>query len=393
VRRAGDVVRISATLVKVADGSTQWSQQYDRPFKDVFALQDEITQAVSTALKTRLLAGSAGRQSDRPPSGNLAAYEAMLQGSFHGARSSQADTRKAVAYLEQAVKLDPAYAHAWARLVLAYTALGVNYTPSPEERSRLLREARSALATALQLDGDLAVVQVARGWLEEVLDLDIATAAVAYRRAAELAPQNIAAALMLAGVEGKRDRPVQALAMAQRAIALDPLSSIARFRVGLYLLTMKRYPEAEKEFRKVVEQQPQGDQNRVQLALTQMLQGRTAEAIATARREPDTFWRTWTLALTQWASGDRVASDAALNILLAENADDSGSQIAAVYAQRGQPGLMFHWLEHARKTGDPGVLEIYMSPFLIRYRDDPRFAAFCREVGLPAPDEAKAGAP
>ncbi|HXS72763.1 MAG TPA: hypothetical protein VN725_01880, partial [Rhodanobacteraceae bacterium] len=77
VQRLGDEVRISAELVNCADGSTLWSQHYDRPYKDLFALQDDITRAVANALKAKLLeGGGAVVQSDRPPSGNLAAYTA-----------------------------------------------------------------------------------------------------------------------------------------------------------------------------------------------------------------------------------------------------------------------------------------------------------------------------
>src|SRR3546814_19857520 len=79
VRHAGDTVRITAQLIRAADGSTLWSEHYDRPFRDLFALQDEITRDVASALKAELLPGAgAGVQSERPPRGNLAAYTALL---------------------------------------------------------------------------------------------------------------------------------------------------------------------------------------------------------------------------------------------------------------------------------------------------------------------------
>ena len=97
MRRAGEMVRVSAELIDTTDGSTQWSERYDRPYKDLFALQDEITRAVTGALKTKLLPGEyAAEQSERAPSGNLEAYNAMLQGRFYGfsqdgSRPSQGD--------------------------------------------------------------------------------------------------------------------------------------------------------------------------------------------------------------------------------------------------------------------------------------------------------------
>src|SRR5215469_1658154 len=82
VRRAGDVVRVSAELINAADGTMQWSERYDRPYKDLFALQDELTHAVAGALKAKLLITSGQAQSDRRPSGSLEAYTALLQGRF-----------------------------------------------------------------------------------------------------------------------------------------------------------------------------------------------------------------------------------------------------------------------------------------------------------------------
>jgi TolB-like protein len=87
VRREGDVVRVSAELVNTTDDSTQWSARYDRPYKDLFALQDDITHELAAALKARLLPGShEAPQSDRPPGNSIEAYNALLQGDFHGAR-------------------------------------------------------------------------------------------------------------------------------------------------------------------------------------------------------------------------------------------------------------------------------------------------------------------
>jgi TolB-like protein len=113
VQRAGDVVRISASLIRAADRSTLWVEQYDRPYKDLFALQDEITKAVAGALRAKLLGSAvAAGQTDRPPGGNLAAYEAVLQGNFLLDRHNEGDVRKALTLYEQATTADSGYAYA-----------------------------------------------------------------------------------------------------------------------------------------------------------------------------------------------------------------------------------------------------------------------------------------
>ena len=96
VRKAGEMIRVSAELIDTADGTMQWSERYDRPYKDLFALQDEITHAVAGALKAKLLPGEhAAAQSERPPSGNLEAYNASCRAGFispwHGSRLPQGD--------------------------------------------------------------------------------------------------------------------------------------------------------------------------------------------------------------------------------------------------------------------------------------------------------------
>jgi TolB-like protein len=128
VRRSGEMVRVSAELIDTADGSAQWSDRYDRPYKDLFALQDEITRAVAGALKTKLLPGEqAATQSDQPPSRNLEAYNAMLQGRFYADRGTAADYRKAIEFFTQATQLDPRYALAWSELSGAWIGLSGDF--------------------------------------------------------------------------------------------------------------------------------------------------------------------------------------------------------------------------------------------------------------------------
>jgi TolB-like protein/Flp pilus assembly protein TadD len=390
VRRAGGVVRISANLVKAADGSTLWSQRYDRPYRDLFALQDEITKAVSGALQARLLASDrAAIQSEHPASGNVAAYDAVLQGNFYLDHRTDADTRKAIGYYEQATVQDPAYAFAWARLAIARNTLLVVYSPTPVERPHLVAATRAASATALKLDDTLAEAHSAQGWVLQTLDRDLRSAALSLQRAVRLAPQSSFAVHRLATLQATRGRLDEAVVIERQAITLNPLSSPAHYNLGLDLAALKRYPEAEASFRKAIELQPLGAQNHAFLAIVQLLQGQAAAALASAQEESDPFWRTWALALVQGANGDHAASDAALKQLIAEDADDGGMQIAIVYAYRQQPDKMFEWLDRALAAGDGGVTELYHSPFVDRYQDDPRFAALCRKIGLPTPDELK----
>ena len=172
VQRAGDVVRISAELISAADGSTLWSQRYDRPYKDLFALQDEITTTVAGALKARLLAeGAAPAQSDRPPGGSLEAYNAFLQGKFYYARVNEADYRTAIQQFESATRIDPGYALALAELSRTWSGLAAQHLSGAEAQDAFTK-ARTTVAMALRLDPNLAAAHWARGYLLGVSDFD-----------------------------------------------------------------------------------------------------------------------------------------------------------------------------------------------------------------------------
>ena len=384
VQRAGDVVRISASLIRATDRSTLWVEQYDRPYKDLFALQDEITKAVAVALRAKLLGGPATtEQTDRPPSGNLAAYEAVLQGNFLMQRQNEADTRKAIALYEQATKAEPGYAYAWARLAVAYVTVPTYVSLPATELGTFWDQGREAGLTALKLNPDLAEAHAAHGRILQTVDRDVVGAEAALRHALELAPQSVLATRWLGVMLAQQGHLVDAVATMRRAISLDPLSAPLRYNLGIYLLSLTSYEEAETSVRRAIELQPQAAQFHAYLAVAQTFRGHTAEAIETARLEPDEFWRNYGLALACFAHGDRKASDAALAWLIKNDTDDGAVQIAAVYAQRKQPDEVFQWLEHALVTKDPGVTELYGTPYIRAFRDDPRFAALAKQIGLP----------
>lgn len=398
VRKQGDHVRIMASLIKAVDGSQLWSHTYEREMKDVFAMQSDIATSVAHALQATLLGDAAHAakvlKPDAPPSGNVEAYNALLQGNFYGERHTADDERKAIGYYEHAVELDPAYAFAWARLSMARTALVSNYPEglSREEQGAMIAGARIAASTALKLDADSAEAHLARGAVLESLELEPVLAEAECRRAAELTPHNPDAVRRLAALHAELGHFEAAVDGYQRAIALDPLSAGNWNDMAISLTALKRYPEAEAAERKALELRPQGAFQHAWLAVTQMLAGDKQQAVATAKAEPDPLWRNWALALTTWGNGDHAQSDTLLKKLISENADTSGSQIADVYGQRGQPDEMFRWLEHAYQTHDGGAVEIFTSPFVAQYRNDPRFAPFARKVGVMPPAGADSAA-
>ena len=386
VRKSDNRVRIAVALIKAGDGANVWSDTYDRQLKDIFALQSEIAGAVAKELKVALL-GNNGQAvplvtAATPSNRNVEAYNALLQGNFYLGRRTAEDLRKAINYYEEAIRLDPRYALAYAKLSYSAEGLATRYNPAPKEKLELIAKARSAAKKALDLDSNLAEAHLAQGLILSDFDLNFAAAEAELRRGVELAPQNAAATSNLAALLSSLGRLDEAVALEERAIALDPLRSASSFNLAVSLIALGRYDEAEATLRKAVALQPKSATSYSQLAIIQILRSKAGAAVELARQETDPFWRTYALALARFANGDRTEADAALKKLIDQYADDAGSQIAAVYALRKEPEKMFEWLEHAWTTHDPGVIGLLSDPFLLAYKDDPRFIAFAQKIGV-----------
>jgi serine/threonine-protein kinase len=387
VRKSADRVRIAVALVKAGDGANVWSDTYDRELKDIFAVQSEIAGAVAKHLQVALLGNNAQTAelptAATPSNQNIEAYNALLQGNFYYNRRTAEDTRKAIGYYEEAIRLDPRYALAYAKLSLNALNLATGYASlATKEREEAIAKARASAKRALDLDPNLADAHSAQGRVLQLLNFSFATAESEYRRAFELAPQNVTVVGNLAALLSSLGRLDEAVALGQRAIALEPLRSASHFNLALYLIPLGRSDEAEAALRKAIELQPQSVQNYTQLAVIQILRGKPGAVVELVKQETDPFWRTYALALAHFANGNRAEADAALKKLIDENADASGSQIAQVYALRKEPDKMFEWLEHAWTTHDPGVTELLSDPFLRAYKDDPRFIAFAQKIGV-----------
>jgi TolB-like protein/Flp pilus assembly protein TadD len=387
VRKSADRVRIAVALVKAGDGANVWSETYDRELKDIFAVQSEIAGAVAKQLKVALL-GNNGQAAQlataaTPSNQNVEAYNALLQGNFYYNRNTAEDLRKAIGYYKEAIRLDPRYALAHARLTIAARNLAAIFSGLPvQEREEAIAKARASAPSALELDPNLPEAHVAQGGVLDSFDFNLVAAEAEYRRALELAPQNASAVANLARLLAVLGRLDEAVALGQQAIVIDPLRANSHIGLTLYLTPLGRYDEAEAAQRKAIELQPQAALSYCQLAVIQILRGKPVAAVELAKQETDPFWRTYALALAQFANGARAEADAALKKLIEENADDAGSQIAIVYALRKEPDKMFEWLEHAWTTHDSGVNQLLYDPFLLAYKDDPRFIAFAQKIGV-----------
>ncbi len=378
VRRQGTKVRIIARLVTVADGSQLWSASFDRELKDIFAVQVDIAQAVATQLKLQLIdrePHSASRAAD------LDAYNALLLGNYFYELNDHDSWRKAIDYYRQATVLDPAYALAWAKLATTATHMAGNYMAGEEAREAF-RMARSAAEKALSIDPGLAEGHAALGWLLMIADLDLLSAERELRRAVELAPTEAGPKHRLAYVLGGLGRLDEAVSLIRSAFLFDPLGFRGWYYLGLFQTAQGRYDDAETALRKALELQPTAATQYQQLAMIKLMRGKPDLALLDALREPDPYWREYAVALARQRLGDPSAADAALRAFTEAHTEDGAFQIATLHALRGEAALAFEWLAKAQEMRDPATTGLRMDPFFARYRDDPRYAAFCKTAGL-----------
>ena len=197
VRKAGNRMRISVQLVKVADGYHLWSETYDRTLEDIFAVQDDIAQSVVKELRTTLF-GESDAKAEQHASAQVAAavkgrtadpeaHRLFLQGRHLIDRRTREDSARGIGYLKQALEIDPDFALAWAELARAYaTEADAGWVPAVEGVAR----AREAVARALALEPDLAEGHAGMGWIQMYYDWDWHAAEASLQRALELAPGN-----------------------------------------------------------------------------------------------------------------------------------------------------------------------------------------------------------
>lgn len=378
VRKDGNRVRISAELVKAADGFQLWSGTYDRNLNDVFAVQDEIARAITGELKLRLLKSGAVDVSQRGT--NVQAYNAYLQGRYFYERRTQDDLDKAHDYFEQAVKADPKYAQAWSALAWVLIARAeAAYGPSFAEG---YESARAAAEKALQLDPGLAEAHAAIGRIKRSYDWDWSGADAAFQKALAIAPQSSVVLLGASSLDASLGRFDEAVALNRRAVEIDPLSVVAHLSMGMHAYYAGQLSAAADAYQKALAISPDDPEAHYLLGLVYLERSQPQQALAEFQKDQRGGQRSVGDALAYFSLGHSTEADAALHQLIADYHTQAAYQIAEVYAFRGEADRAFEWLEVARTHRDAGLPAIKGDPLLKNLYRDPRFATFLGKIGL-----------
>jgi TolB-like protein/DNA-binding winged helix-turn-helix (wHTH) protein/Tfp pilus assembly protein PilF len=248
VARSAERVRITVQLVDARKDRDVWAQSFEGSTDDVLSLQDEVATQITAQIEGVL--DSAMTKSSHPRQVNRAAYDAYLHGLYFFGRRTGTDALRSVRYFEQSIKLDPSYAQAYAGLAEALDQENLLGVARPDD---VEPQIRAAALHALQLDSDLGDAYSVLGEIAIVYDRDWKTAVQDIQRGIELAPNDsnpeINYAVYLAAV----GKPKEAVAHAQRALQLDPLSFLANRTLGSMLYFAGDYDEALAQLRRTQE--------------------------------------------------------------------------------------------------------------------------------------------
>jgi TolB-like protein/Flp pilus assembly protein TadD len=378
VRKQGERVRIVAELINAADGIELWTRTFDRELKDIFAVQQEIAAAVASSLKVTLL-GLDERLSAKPATKNTEAHNAYLLGHYYFQRRNLEDHRKAVTHFDEAIRLDPDYALAYAERSEAWTMIG----DLNGEGKTAWPKARADAEKAVAIAPTLAEAHAALGWVRFFTEWKFAEGLSELKRAKELSPANPTANDLLARVVVYLGKLDEAEKQARQAVELDPLAFPAQHNLARDLWFEGKLDEADAVARKAAELHPSAASAHRWQVLVAAKRGDGETALREAQLEADEGYRRFELAVAHFVRGDRAAADAALADLIANGRDQLAYQIAQVYAMRDDKDKAFEWLQISLDTHDSGTLGLLIDPLLRDLRPDPRYKRLLAKLGLP----------
>src|SRR5262249_33967319 len=394
VRKAGDVVRIAARLTQANTGEEQWSENYTRNLKDVFAVQTELAQTIVEQLRGQLTGGAGNsttkaqiqeevRAAEKGGTKNVEAHEAYLQGRFFINRHSEKETDQARAAFERAVQLDSQFALAWAGLAQTHIWY-CNFATEGGLKSfnAHLAAAREAVEKALAIEPDLPEALSARAMIETNFDYDWKGAAETLHKALALAPQDPALLIEAGNLAQARGETTQALEFFRRAVASDPVNAQALAFLATGLSAAGRQEEARTEYARVIQLNPSAPNSHAGVGLTYLLDGKFEEAAVAGQKDAADYARLLIVSCARWDQKRVPESDAALAELIAKVSETGAYQIAEVYAYRNDKDHAFEWLERARRQRDAGLPGLRADTLLPNLHNDSRWDAFLRTMGV-----------
>lgn len=388
VRRSGDRVRVTAQLVATDDGYHLWSGTFDRTYDDIFAIQDEVTEAVVEALRVELLDRERDRLS-RAGTESTEAYELYLKGRHFWHRRYQVGLETSVECFERALAIDPEFALAHAGLSNALVVMGIYGMVSPEKSKGAAVEAAER---AVELGPELPESHFARGMVLGDIRYDLPAAGKAYLRALEL-DRSYSPAWVWLGLYGEAavsDLGTDPASAADRAAALEPDSDYVVAAAGVVHQFAGRQDRAVRLLDRVLARNPEhvlallargiaaGDRGDHGAAITHL------ERAAALSNRGNFALMVLGASLARAGSQERARSIAAeLDVRRAEHGGYVPDLFrAALRASLGERREALDLLEEGIRRSPQGAGPVVAWGLLDPLRGEPRFEDVVRRLGL-----------
>jgi TolB-like protein len=383
VRRVGNRIRVTAQLISAADGYHLWSERYDREMADVFAIQDEIAQAIAAALQIKLTPAPAAHRHYQP---NLPAYEAYLKARhFQYKSSTQEAWVRSRAYYEQAIELDPKFALAHSEFGIYFLVLAVIGMLPAREAMPLTR---IHAQRALEIDPASPQAHAVLGVVAGVYDYDWKGAEQRFRLAMAREPvppmvRFLYGTYYLLPIGRTRDAAEEL----ERGLKEDPLHLAGRVNLGQYLQAVGRSEDAVKEYRKALEFDENFAPAHALLSMDYLSRGMLPEALAAA--EKCYSLSPWVpQAIGQFAgvlvrTGNSSRAKEVLPKLGAGQAYGAAIGLMIFHFLGGEIDQAIHWLEKAIEERNPGIFFGLRGPIGKVLQSHSRWPALMRMVNLP----------
>lgn len=381
VRHEGNRLRIMLQLVRAPEGYSLWSKTYERDRREVFVMQQEISEDVANALKVRLVrpGGAASARTTDPET-----YDLYLWGRYHWNSRTRDGLLKAAEFFERALARDSNYAPAYTGLADSYNLL-VLYDVPPRE---LMPKAKVAALRALELDETQSEAHAALAYVATCYEWDWDTADRHFRRALELNPSNATAHHWYSIYLAATGRLAQSIDEMHAARELDPAALMLRSAMGVRLFTARDFASAVQQLEAVSEIAPYTLPAYQWLGLVYLRVGRVQDAIALLERMtprdagPPAMLAA--LAMAYGAAGRRADAGAILRVLEArvEREYFARSWLARAYVELGDRDRALMWLERAHEERDGWLIFANVEPSFDALRNEPRFRAIMSKMRL-----------
>lgn len=381
----GDDLSISVELLDVRNGNLLWGEQYNRKMSELLATQREMVTEIVGKLQLKL-SGESEKKLAKKYTNNDEAYQLYLKGRFHFAKRTKEGILKGIDYYQQAIKLDPNFALAYAAIAEAYNAATSYPYLSPGES---ISQAKAAAKRALEIDPNLSEAHSALGTNLGTYDWNWAEAERAHKRAIELSPNSSIPHFRYGqylSLLGRKDESIAAL---KRAVELEPLSLITGATLAATYLFAGQNEKGLEQAQKVYDLEPNFVPGHFFLGLAYNANGMYAEAIALSERslqtDPQSQLMLFAAGYAYAKSGRRQEAEEIVKRFreIEKTHYVMSTFVASIYGALGDKDKAFAELEKAFENRDFELCRLKVAPYWDSIRDDPRYNNLLKRMGLP----------